>query len=110
MTEKKINSVCILSIINQTHDKAITINDIFWAISTLSNDKVSYITCLQFSYTIKLHYPYYIIYLPDGCEANAMSFMLLSNSIPHVESSIKTLQHKLGFNRSYSKLNNFNLT
>ena len=38
-----------------------------------------------------------------------MSFALLSNNKLHVESSIETPQYKLGFNRSYAKVNNFNL-
>ena len=38
-----------------------------------------------------------------------MSFLLPPNNKLHVESSIETPQHKLGFNRSYSKINNFNL-
>ena len=42
----KINSICILSVINQTQDKALNIN-IFWAISTLQDDKLS---------TIKLYH------------------------------------------------------
>ena len=50
----RINSVCILSIINQTHDEAININDNFGAISTFQDDKKVYITCLQFSYTINM--------------------------------------------------------
>ena len=99
----RINSVSILSVINQTHDEAGSINDSSLAISTLQGDKKLYITCLQFSYTIKLHFPYDIIYLSDRCEANAMSFILLSNNRLHEESFIKTPHHKLGFNRSYSK-------
>ena len=105
----KINSVCLLSIVNQTHNEAININDNFWAISTLQNDKILYITCLQFSYTRKLSFPYDRIYLPDECEANAMSFVLLSNNKLHVESSIETPQYKIGFNRSCSKINNLSL-
>ena len=49
------------------------------------------------------------IYLSGGCEANAMSFIQLSNKKLHVESSIKTLQYKLDFNMSYSKIDNFSL-
>ena len=91
------------------HDEAININDDFWAVSTLQDDKKLYIMCLQLSYTIKLCFPYDIIYLLDQCEANATSFLLPSNNKLHVESSIETPQHKLGFNRSYSKIDNFNL-
>ena len=100
----KINSVCLLSIIKQTHDEAININDPFWAIYTLWDDKKLYITCFQFSITIKLHITYDIIYLPDRCEANAMSFVLLCNNKLHVKSSIETPQYELGFN--YSIINN----
>ena len=45
----KMNDVCILSVINQTQDEALNINDNFWAISTLKDDKKLYITCLQVS-------------------------------------------------------------
>ena len=69
-----------MSVINQTHDKAVNINDIFWAISTLESNKKLYITCLQFSYLLALRFPYDIIYLPDGCEANAITFLLPSNN------------------------------
>ena len=105
----RINSICILYIINQTQDEAININDNCLAIPTLQDDQKLCITCLQFSYTIKLHFPCDIIYLPDGCEVKATSFLLQSNNKLHVESSIETPQHKLGFNRSYSKIDNFNL-
>ena len=64
---------------------------------------------MQLSYTIKLHFPYDIIDLSSGCEANAISFVLLPNNKLHVESSIGTPQYKLSFNRSYSKINNFSL-
>ena len=53
----RINCVCILSVINQTHNEAININEIFWTISSLQDDKNLYITCLQFRYTIKLCFP-----------------------------------------------------
>ena len=77
-------------------------------ISILQDDKRLYITCLQFSYSIKLYFLYDKIYLPDGCEAKAMSFLLPSNNKLHVESSINTPKHKLVFNSSYSKIDNFN--
>ena len=109
MTRQKINKVCILSVINPTQDKAININDNVWAISTLQNDKNIYFTCLQFSYTTKLHFPYDIIYFPNDHDANAISFVLPSNNKLHVESSIETPQYKLGFSRSYSKINTFSL-
>ena len=38
-----------------------------------------------------------------------MSFLLPSNNKLQVESPIETSQHKLGLNRSYSKIDNFNL-
>ena len=88
----KINSVCTLSVINQTQDEALNINDNFWEISTLQDDKKLYITCLQFSYTIKLHFPYDIISLPNSYEANAISFVLMSNNKLNVESSIEMPQ------------------
>ena len=81
-----------------------------WAISALQDNKKLYITCLQFSYTIKLCFSYDIIYLPDAHEANAISFVLPSTNKLYLESSIKTPQLKLGFNRSYKKkINNFSL-
>ena len=71
--------------------------------------KKLYITCLQYSYTIKLHFPYDIIYLLDSCETNAMAFVLLSNNKLNIESSTEATEYKLGFNRSYSKTDNFSL-
>ena len=94
----RINNVCIFSLINQTHNERININDNFWAIYALQADKKLYIklyiTCLQFSYTIKLHFQYDIIYLPDECEANAMSSVLVPNNKLHIKSSIRTPQYK----------------
>ena len=43
----EINNFFILSVINQTQDAALNINDNFWAISTLQNYKKLYITYLQ---------------------------------------------------------------
>ena len=93
-----MNKFCILSVINQTQDEAFNINDNFWAISTLHDNKKLYITCLQHSYFIKLYFPYNIIYLPDGCEANAITFVLPSNNKLNVEPIIETPEYKLGFN------------
>ena len=45
---------------------------------------------------IKLHFPYEIIYLPNGCEANAITFVLPSNNKLNVESSIEATEYKLG--------------
>ena len=86
-----------------------TKQSVLMIIFTLQDDKKLYITCLQFSFTIKLHFPYEIIYLSDRCEANAISFVLPSNNKVHVKSSIKTPQYKVGSNRSYSNINNFTL-
>ena len=82
----KINKFCILSIINQMQDPAINMNN-FWAISTLQNNKKLYITCLQYSYSISLHFPYDIIYLLERCRANAVTFVLPSNNQLNVDSS-----------------------
>ena len=49
------------------------------------------------------------IYLPDRYEGNAIYFVLLSYNKLYVESSIETPQYKLGFSRSYSKMDNFSL-
>ena len=103
----KINYVCILSLIHQTQDEALNINDNFRAISTLQDNKKLYITCLQYSCTIKLHFPYCITYLPNGYEANAITFVLPSNNTLNIQSSIEATEYKLGFNRSYSKIDSF---
>ena len=98
-----------MSVINQAQDKVININNNVWAISTLQNNKKLYIPCLQYSYSISICFPYYIVHLPDGYEANAVTFVLPSNDRLNVNSMIKTMENKLGFNRSYSKINNFSL-
>ena len=105
----KLNDICILSVINQTQDKALDINDNFWAISILQDNKKLYIICLQYSYTIKLHFPYDIIYLPNGCEDNAITFVLPSSNKLNRESSIEATEYKGGFNRSYPKNDKFSL-
>ena len=71
--------------------------------------KKIYKTCLQYSYTIKLHFPYDIIFLPDHYEASAITFVLPSNNELNIKPSIEATEHKLGFNRFYSKFNNFSL-
>ena len=81
-------------------------NDNFWAISLLQDNKKLYITCLQYSYNIKLHFPHDIIYLPNSCETNAITFVLPSNNKLNVKPSIEVTEYKLGFNRSNSKINN----
>ena len=105
----KINTFCTLSFINQTKDETININNNFWAISTMKNNRQLYITCFQYNYSISLHFPYDIVYLPDGCEANAFTFVLPSNNRLNVDSIIKTMENKLGFNRSYSEIDNFSI-
>ena len=97
----KMSKFCILSVINQTEDEAFNINDNFWAISTLQGNKKLYITCLQYNYLIKSHFLYDIVYLPNGCEANAITFVLPSNNKLTVEPISETAEYKLGFNRSY---------
>ena len=84
-------------------------NENLWAISTIENNKKLYITCLQFSYSLVLQFPYDIINLPNRCEANAITFILPSNNWFNIDSSIKAWENKFGFNRSYSKILNFSL-
>ena len=51
-----------------------------------------------------------MIYLStDGCEANGISFLLPYNNKLHVQTPVESPQHMLGFNRSYSKIDNLNL-
>ena len=90
-------------------DKALNINDNFWAISTFQDNKKLYTTCLQLSYTIKLCFLYDIIYLHNSCEANEIAFKLPSNNELNIISSIKATEYKLGFSRSYSKIDNLSI-
>ena len=64
---------------------------------------------MQYSYIIKLHFPYIIIYLPNGCEANAITFVLPSNNKLNIEPTTEKPEYKLGFNRSSSKIDYFSL-
>ena len=43
-----------------------------------------------------------MIYLLDGCEANAITFVLPSNNKLNVEPITETPEYKLGFNMKYS--------
>ena len=45
---------------------------------------------------ITLHFPYDIIYLPDGCKANAITFVLPSNNKLNVDSIMEAPENKLG--------------
>ena len=100
----RTNIFCTLSIFNQTQVKALNINEKFWAISTLESNKKLYITCLQFSYSLALWFPYDITYITDGCEANAITFILPCNKCLNVDSDIKAWENKFGLIRSYCKL------
>ena len=93
--------------VDQTQDEAINIYDNLWSSSTLHDDKKVYITFLQFSYLINLHFPYDMIYPPNGCEANGITFVLPFNNKLNVEPINESPKYKLGFNRSYSKIDNF---
>ena len=106
---KKINTFCTLSVSNQTQDKALNVNETFWVISILESNKKLYITCLQFIYSLALQFPYDVVYLPDGCEANAITFVLHSNNCFNVDSNIRASENIFGFNRWYSNIENFNL-
>ena len=53
--------------------------------------------------------PYDIIYLPNGCEANAITFVLPSNNKQNVEPIHESPKSRLGFNRSYTKIDNYSL-
>ena len=85
-------------------DEAVNINNNLWAISTLQTNKKFYITCLQYSYSISLCFLYNIIYLQDGCEANAITFVLPSNNWLNIGSIMEAPENKIDFNRSYPKL------
>ena len=50
-----------------------------------------------------------MIYLPGGCEANALTFVLPSNKKLNVEPSIEATGYKLGFNMAYLEITNFSL-
>ena len=41
----------------------------------------------------KTSFPYYIIYLPDGCEANAITFVLTSNNKLNIEPTDESLEN-----------------
>ena len=69
----------------------------------------SFVTCFQYSNSISLHFPYDLVYLPDGCEASAITLVLPSNKRLNVNPMIKTMENKLGFSRSYSKISTFSL-
>ena len=73
-------------------DDTINITDNFWAISNLQNNKMLYITCLQYSYSITLYFPYNVICVPNGCEANAITFVLQSNNKLNVDSIMEALK------------------
>ena len=103
----RINKFCLLSMANQMQDEAININDNFGSISTLHSDK-RFTSCLQFTSLIKLHFPYDIVYLPDVCKANAITFLLSSNNKLNLE-SINESPNQLGFKGSHSKIDNFSL-
>ena len=92
-TKKRINKFWILSVIHQTQDGAFNMSDHFWPIFTLQ-DKKLYITCLQYSYMIKLHFQYDVIYLPNGCETNAITFVLPSNNKLNVEPNTEVPAYK----------------
>ena len=85
------------------------INDNFWTISTLQNNKKLYMTCLQYSYSISLCFQYDIIYLPDGCKANTITFVLPSKNCLNIDPIMEATENKLSFNRCYCKINNFSL-
>ena len=94
---------------NLAQDEAIIINGGFWSISTPHNNEKVYVTCLQYSYPIKLYFPYDIICLPSGCEAHTMTFVLPSSGKLNVEPIDESPEYGLGFNGSYSKIDNFSL-
>ena len=73
----KTNKFCKLSVRNQTQDEAIKIKDNFWAIQLYKTIKKLYITCLQYGYSISLHFPYDIVYLPE--DVSPMLSLLLSH-------------------------------
>ena len=75
------------------------------------NEKPTFIykTCLQYSYSTALCFPYDIIYLPDGCKGNTITFVLPSSNQLNIDSIMKAPESELGFNKSYSKINNFSL-
>ena len=43
---------------------------------------------------IKLCFPYVIIYLPDSCEVNAITFVLPSNNKLNLEPTTKAIEYK----------------
>ena len=58
-----------------------------------------YITCLHYSYAITLCFLCDVIYQPNGCRANDITFVLPSNNRPNVDSIMEVLENKLGLNR-----------
>ena len=58
---------------------------------------------------MNLHFAHDIIYVPNGCEANAITFVLPSNNKLNVEPSTEAAEYQLSFNRSYSKIKKFSL-
>ena len=91
----RINKFCLLSMVNQMQDVAININDNFWSISTLHNDKKGLHHLFAVQLFNKMCFPYDIIYLPDGCEANTITFVLPSNNKLNVELIDESLKNQV---------------
>ena len=77
-------------------DEAINMNDNFSQF--LPSIMIQRFKSPVYSFLIKLCFPFEIIYLPDGCEANAITFVLPSNNKLNVDPIDES-----GFNRLYSK-------
>ena len=102
-----MSKYCHLSVLNQTRNKAISIDKNFMAITTLSPQKL-HVSCLSDSYPFSLRNPFDIMYMPNGCEASLDSFFLPSNDkLTQEVDSRKFIIKFVDFKRKYEKLTDF---
>ena len=76
----QINKYCKIDFINQTTDLAMSLDNLYWATSTIKPTRL-HILCLTTSYYKQLKYPLDITYLGDSCEGFTATMLLPASNV-----------------------------
>lgn len=92
--DENINKFCTLSIVNQTRDRAIALDDTYWAVLTMKPTKLQ-VSCLTSSTYIKLKYPLDVIKLEQSCEGFTQTMLIPARNTV-------TRENKVDFSTAYA--------
>ena len=103
--EDKITDNCKLNVDDYTHDIAINLEHNTWALVVLKPTEL-HVTCLSYSYTIKIESNFQLVELDNSCQAYNPNLILPSSNTQESEGGMITRRF-FNYNLNYTSIPNF---